>query len=51
MEDKKVQINMGDENNPKPICIGESLPPVERKDIVALQEVTLMFSHGTMKTC
>ena len=33
-EDKVVQINLGDEANPKPIFISESLSPSEKKDLV-----------------
>ena len=35
-EDKVVQINLGDEANPKPIFISESLSPSEKKDLISL---------------
>ena len=35
-EDKIVQINMGDEANPKPIFISDSLPSNEKEELIAL---------------
>ena len=35
-EDKVAQINLGDEANPKPIFISESLSPSEKEDLVFL---------------
>ena len=35
-EDEVVQINMGDEANPKPIFISGSLPPDEKEELIAL---------------
>ena len=35
-EDKVTQINLGDEANPKPIFISESLSPFEKKDLISL---------------
>ena len=35
-EDKVTQINLGDEANPKPIFISESLSSSEKKDLISL---------------
>ena len=35
-EDKIAQINLGDEANPKPIFISESLSSSEKKDLISL---------------
>ena len=35
-EDKVTQINLGDEANPKPIFISESLSPSEKEDLISL---------------
>ena len=35
-EDEILQVNMGDETNPKPIFISGSLPPQEKEDLIAL---------------
>ena len=35
-EDKVVQINLGDEANPKPIFISDGLSPSEKKDLISL---------------
>ena len=35
-EDKVTQINLGDEANPKPIFISESLSPPEKEDLISL---------------
>ena len=35
-EDKVNQINLGDEANPKPIFISESLQPSEKEDLIRL---------------
>jgi len=35
-EKKVTQINLGDEVNPKPIFISESLSPSEKKDLIYL---------------
>ena len=35
-EDKVTQINLGDEANPKPIIISESLSPPEKEDLIRL---------------
>jgi len=35
-EDKVVQINLGDEANPKPIFISESLSPFVKEDLISL---------------
>ena len=35
-EDKVTLINLGDETNPKPIFISESLSPSEKEDLVSL---------------
>ena len=35
-EDKVTQINLGDEANPKPILISESLSPPEKEDLICL---------------
>ena len=35
-EDKVTQINLGDEANPKPIFISESLSPSEKEDLIQL---------------
>jgi len=35
-EDKITQINLGDEANPKPIFISESLSPPKREDLICL---------------
>src|SRR3954465_15266084 len=34
--DKLVQINLDDGTTPKPIFIGEDLPPTEREDLIKL---------------
>ena len=45
MEDKVVQINLGDEANPKPIFISEGLSPSEKKDLISLvQEYIDVFA-------
>jgi len=36
MEDKITQINLGDETNPKPNFISESLSPSEKEDLISL---------------
>ena len=36
IEDKVIQINLGDEANPKPIFISESLLPSEKEDLISL---------------
>ena len=36
MEDKVTQVNLGDEPNPKPIFISESLSPPEKEDLISL---------------
>ena len=44
-EDKVVQINLGDEANPKPIFISEGLSPYEKKDLISLvQEYIDVFA-------
>ena len=44
-EDKVVQINLGDEANPKPIFISEGLSPSEKKDLISLvQEYKDVFA-------
>jgi len=35
-KDKVTQINLGDEANPKPIFISESLLPSEKEDLIRL---------------
>jgi len=35
-EDKVTQINLGDEANPKPIFISESLSPSDKEDLISL---------------
>ena len=35
-KDKVTQINLGDEANPKPIFISESLSPFEKEDLISL---------------
>ena len=35
-KDKITQINLGDEANPKPIFISESLSPSEKEDLISL---------------
>jgi len=35
-EDKVIQINLGDDANPKPIFISESLSPSEKEDLISL---------------
>ena len=35
-EDKVTQINLGDEANPKPIFIRESLSPPEKENLICL---------------
>ena len=35
-EDKVIQINLGDEANPKPIFISDGLSPSEKKDLISL---------------
>ena len=35
-DDKVIQINLGNETNPKPIFISESLSPSEKEDLVSL---------------
>ena len=35
-EDKVTQVNLGDEANPKPIFISESLSPSEKEDLIQL---------------
>ena len=35
-EDKVVQVNLGDEVNPKPIFISDGLSPSEKKDLISL---------------
>ena len=35
-EDKVLQVNMGDEINPKPIFISDSLSPQEKEDLILL---------------
>jgi len=37
IEDKVVQVNLGNEANPKPIFISESLSPSEKEDIICLK--------------
>jgi len=36
IEDKVTQINLGDEANPKPIFISESLSLSEKEDLISL---------------
>ena len=36
IEDKVIQVNLGDEANPKPIFISESLSPPEKEDLISL---------------
>ena len=36
-EDKVVQINLGDEANPKPIFISENLLPPKKEDLISLE--------------
>jgi len=36
IEDKVTQINLGDEANPKPIYISESLSPPEKEGLICL---------------
>ena len=44
-EDKVVQINLGDEANPKPIFISEGLSPTEKKGLISLvQEYIDVFA-------
>ena len=44
-EDKVVQINLGDEANPKPIFISDGLSPSEKKDLISLvQEYIDVFA-------
>ena len=44
-EDKVVQINLGDEANPKPIFISEGLSPSEKRDLISLvQEYIDVFA-------
>ena len=53
-EDKLVQINLGDEANPKPIFISEGLSPSEKKDLISLaQEYIDVFAwdDGTIRIC
>jgi len=39
-EDKVIQVNLGDEANPKPIFISDGLSPSEKKDLISLvQEI------------
>ena len=35
-EDKVIQVNMGDESNPKPIFIAEGLSSSEKEDLISL---------------
>jgi len=35
-ENKVTQINLGDEANPKPIFISESLSPSKKEDLISL---------------
>jgi len=35
-ENKVTQVNLGDETNPKPIFISESLSPPEKEDLISL---------------
>ena len=35
-EDKVLQVNMGDETNPKHIFISENLSPLEKEDLILL---------------
>ena len=40
-----IQINLGDETNPKPIFISESLPRSEKEDLIQLiQEYIYVFT-------
>ena len=44
-DDKVIQINLGDESNPKPIFISESLPLFEKKYLIHLvQEYIDVFA-------
>ena len=35
-EDQVIQVNMGSEENPKPIFISDSLPPEEKEELISL---------------
>ena len=48
-EDKVVQINLGDEANPKPIFISDGLSPSEKKDLISLAQEYMMSSPGTTR--
>ena len=44
-EDKVVQVNLGDEANPKPIFISDGLSPSEKEDLISLvQEYINVFA-------
>ena len=50
-EDKVVQINMGDEANPKPIFVSQSLSLQEQEELVALLHEYIdvfAWSYGDM---
>lgn len=36
IDDKQTQITLGDEVNPKPIFISETLSPLEKEDLIQL---------------
>ena len=42
-EDKVTKINLGDEANPKPIFIRESLSPSEKEDFISLVREYICF--------
>lgn len=50
-EDKVTQINIGIEENPKPIFISKSLAPLEKEDLVTLIREYIDVSPEIMKIC